>query len=111
MRRTTADPGTVSHGTMRLEDLIPCFLACLDSLREECSLSDDRDADKHGKEDAWLGRLEDRMAAPGYFEREESSWDLDELFDRLDEYSPKDHYFGAHEGDGSDYGFWPSEEE
>ena len=34
-----AKPGSVSHGTMRPEDLIPTFMACLDGLKEELSLS------------------------------------------------------------------------
>ncbi|MCS2443096.1 hypothetical protein NXX09_24160 [Bacteroides uniformis] len=31
---------------------------------------------------------------------------LESLFDTLDSYSPEGYYFGAHLGDGSDYGFW-----
>tara|TARA_Y100000310_G_scaffold275814_1_gene292541 strand:+ start:92 stop:355 length:264 start_codon:yes stop_codon:yes gene_type:complete len=33
--------------------------------------------------------------------------DLEELCDVLNDLAPGDHYFGAHEGDGSDFGFWP----
>ena len=31
---------------------------------------------------------------------------LESLFDMLEGCSPEDYYFGAHPGDGSDYGFW-----
>ncbi|MEO5047005.1 hypothetical protein ABH029_25870 [Bacteroides thetaiotaomicron] len=31
---------------------------------------------------------------------------LESLFDTLDSCSPEDYYFGAHPGNGSDYGFW-----
>ncbi|UVR34332.1 hypothetical protein NXY10_02670 [Bacteroides fragilis] len=31
---------------------------------------------------------------------------LESLFDTLDSCSSEDYYFGAHPGNGSDYGFW-----
>ena len=48
-----------------------------------------------------------------YFYKEADWWNSDDaagllesLFDTLDSYSPEGYYFGAHLGDGSDYGFW-----
>jgi hypothetical protein len=35
---------------------------------------------------------------------------LDTLFDLMSEHSPPFHYFGSHEGDGSDFGYWFNEE-
>src|SRR4051794_26206405 len=92
--------GTVSHATMRPEDLLPAFAA---SLRE---LSDaPADTAVADEAEAMAARLVQRAA-------DDNAVDglLEDLFLRLDaiagEASGGTLYFGAHEGDGSDYGFW-----
>ena len=92
----TANLGSISSGTMRTEDLIPAFAAELDwctsggradRTTEESKLL----ADADGVED---------------YDSENASEILSELFDALNEHAPAYAYFGAHEGDGADYGFW-----
>ena len=105
----TAEPNTsISHGTHRLEDLIPCFIAAIDSLTEAESLSEDRDPVKYGALDDVLGAIERRIN-PGYYESEDAVWDMEWLFDTLDSYSPEGCYFGSHPGDGADFGWWEHE--
>jgi len=90
--------GSVSSGTMRPEDLIPSFVWTLEHqrpLRRE-----------HRK---LVTAITKAMEAVGYFDGDDCSDDLDELFTALDEYSPEGFYFGAHPGDGADYGWWLSE--
>lgn len=82
-------PGTIIHGTMRNADLIPAFrreLERIDALAEGAIVPADDPESDDGQEE------------------------LTELFDALDRYAPPGHYFGAHPGDGSDYGFWPFED-
>jgi hypothetical protein len=43
-------------------------------------------------------------------QQETADYIVEELFDALDTFSPPFCYFGAHEGDASDYGFWPSDD-
>ena len=106
-----ADPGTVSHGTMRSEDLIPCFMDALDTLKEAESLSTYQNIRRFRDIDTLLGNIEHRQhksSWSAYYESEDADHDLDALFDALEVYAPPDCYFGAHEGDGADYGFWPN---
>jgi hypothetical protein len=103
--------GTVSHGTMRPQDLVPAFLDKLNDISE----SDHPEANTAGAEYVQL------TFPPGlpypyltdedddkYWESEECSDFVESLFDLLNDYAPDYCYFGAHQGDGSDYGFWVS---
>ena len=95
--------GSVSHGTMRTEDLVPCFCDTLEIVAGD-TLSDGQ---KRRLREIRL-RLE---AQEFYHKGEDVSEDMDWLFDTLTEVAPEGYYFGAHEGDGSDYGFWCTEED
>ena len=97
--------GTVSHGTMRPQDLIPAFLDIL------------RDVDGAAHEQYMLmpfGPVPSHVMDEGddseWWQSEDALWILQDLFDALDAASPEGFYFGAHPGDGSDYGFWRIEE-
>jgi len=91
--------GTVSHGTLREQDLAPTFLSVLDDLnptvadhlRREYAEALDALSD-----DEWV---------------ESVGWLFEELYDALDNVAPEGYRFGAHEGDGSDFGFWPVEDD
>jgi len=96
--------GSISHGTMRPQDLIPRFL---DALREYAPamyaqiiaasipvIPSDAQIDE---DHPW-------------WSSEEAQYLLENLFDALEECAPDGYYFGSHPGDGSDYGFWEIEE-
>ncbi|SRR6266478_8412748 len=93
--------GTISHATMRAEDLIPRFISELQYQRP-----------LHRAHRKLIREIEGnmrRMKSPKYFENEQVQWDLEALFDALNEYCAPYFYFGAHPGDGSDYGYWLTE--
>jgi len=81
--------GSVSSGTLKQEDLIAAFAATLDDLEPGSALAveaQEYDPDSDSEEGDWL---------------------LEELFEKLDEIAPTYCYFGALDGDGADFGFWP----
>lgn len=92
-----ADFGSVSSGTMRPEDLIPCFASELDSLLAKQPRRFKR------KELRALIREANRIED---YDSEESGYVLEELFDALGQFAPSYAYFGSHPGDGADFGFW-----
>lgn len=113
MTATYAPIGSVSSDTMRPEDLIPAFISALDDIKEQLSLSAKRGEEleavnRVAEIDDFLAKIERRMEDELYYEGEEADHDLDELFEKLDEFAPPYCYFGAHEGDGACYGFWVS---
>ena len=106
---TGPELGSVSTATMRPEDLIPAFCDILKQYAPDAGGNADLLADA----DNWMaGAVED---AGGIFNGEESREDhaaeiVDALFDALNEIAPEGAYFGAHPGDGSDYGYWMGED-
>ena len=78
---------SLSHATLKPDDLIESFTSFLDTYGVKYETGDLRIPD-------------------------EADWFLNEtLFDLLNEIAPPNHYFGAHPGDGSDFGFWEIEDD
>jgi hypothetical protein len=107
--------GSISSGTHRLEDLIPAYVSALDDIADDLATSGEADnARMSGKIHDTCAEIEDRMydddsnVREEYFESEEATYDLETLTDLLGEFAPPFCYFGAHEGDGADFGFWLS---
>jgi hypothetical protein len=99
MKRKTLGVGSVSTATMRNEDLIPSFVWECNHIRLTRA------------ERAKVRDIEKRMRAPDYYDSEDSDCDLNEdLFDILGNHCPPFCWFGAHEGDGCDFGVWFSSE-
>ena len=104
----TIEPGSISHGTMRECDLIPTFMGVL---RDFSPAQAARITDEHG--DAFIQRCSDPKGLDYSLikEMERQGYLVEDLFDALDAIAPEGCYFGAHPGDGSDYGFWEADED
>ena len=105
---TEPDPvvtcGSVSHATMRPQDLIPTFMRLL------CEHHPNRAAELFFMYPALHKAVEEFDEKDPWFESEEATRLLNEdIFDALNECAPEGCSFGSHPGDGSDYGFWPEE--
>ena len=90
---------SLSHATMRTEDLIPPFVDCLK---------------KFGGMEEFGAIIEygEEIMQSGDYESDDADYYLNEdLWNALNDIAPEGYYFGAHPGDGSDYGFWECEEE
>jgi hypothetical protein len=99
----TLEPGTLIHGTMRHEDLIPAFVEALRAL--------DKGTLRPAQEDI-LDDITRNMAHPGWYETEDADLALHEdLFFILCGYAPEGYYFGTHNANSSDWGCWPCDEE
>lgn len=84
---------TVSTGTLRDDDLVAAFVPVLRAL-----------AANH-----WLFERA-KYLAPQTNDSEDFDTRANELIDALADHAPDGFYFGAHEGDGTCFGFWETEE-
>jgi hypothetical protein len=97
--------GTVIHGTLRTCDLIPAFLGALRDVAPDHYA---------GYVVAPFGpipaHVQDAGDSSDWWDGDDAYALLEELFDILNDHAPEGYYFGAHPGDGSDFGFWRCEE-
>lgn len=109
--------GSVIHSTLRLQDLIPAFLKTLYEVGGQPALESflqDYGTLPPRRSGAWKlvveGKEWIRDDHPWWRSEGATYW-LEALFDRLEDLAPEGYTFGAHPGDGSDFGFWPVEAE
>jgi hypothetical protein len=96
--------GTISHATLRDEDLLAAFA---DELEYQVQRNADEWCSEDGRKER--DRLMDLIAeARDDVDSDEAGEIVNELQDALNAFAPPYAYFGAHEGDGSDFGFWIS---
>ena len=89
---------TVSWGTMRKEDLIPSFV-------QELFRIDPDNEVANNVQGTYSDYSDDDI--DDYWNSESSDFDLNDLFDEINNVCDLPYvYFGANDGDGSDYGFW-----
>ena len=101
-----ATPGTISHGTLRTEDLLEAFAG---ELQHHIARNAERWCSDEGRRER--DRLMDLIGAAGEVDpdSEDAQEILEAIVDELQVFAPDGHYFGAHPGDGSDFGYWPIE--
>ena len=100
---------TLSDAIMRSEDLIPKFMGILEDVAELCEIQEEV---AQLREEVDKLEMEDEEGYRAYYkDSEQASWILNEgIWDLMDSIAPEFCYFGAHEGDGTCYGFWTSDE-
>lgn len=103
--------GSVSHGTLRIEDLLSSFASELESqiLRNGDYFSRPENFVFRDKLNALVGEAQDAWNEDGETLQDEdvASEMVNDLQDALsDNFAPMYGYFGAHEGDESDFGYW-----
>jgi len=96
---------SVSHGTLRTQDLLQAFL---DAVQEYAP--DHYEGIMVQPFSFIPAHVQDEGDSSEWYDSEEAQWKLDELTEILSEAAPDGCYFGSHPGDGSDFGFWQCEE-
>ena len=97
--------GSISHGTLRTQDLLPVFLETFMALGG--NVPSDLECGAYIEYLNWPNPAttacddEDK-----FWDSEDAMWDMEALTDGLNNLCPSFVYFGTLEGDGSDFGFW-----
>jgi len=99
MKKQVLKPGSYSEATLRDEDLLNAFFSALESV------------DPAKYRETLAGCAETYTAEDGLIDDEFAGELVEELIDLLNAYTPEGCYFGAHEGDGADFGVWPIEDD
>lgn len=109
-----ASLGSISHGTLRTEDLLSAFISELEwhVSRNGDYFSRPENFGERDKLANLIGEAQDCFAEDGEeidADKEHEASDLvnETLPDALNSFAGPYQYFGAHCGDGSDFGFWP----
>ena len=101
----------LSSATMRSEDLIPTFIDFLETVADQCEITDEVEELKVEVDKL---EFEENPSYGTYYtdeSQEDASWILNEsIWDMLNQIAPDFTYFGAHPGDGACYGFWTDDE-
>lgn len=108
--------GSISSGTLRSEDLIQAFVDELEDLirgNGKTGMANEGELKLVTEARDWLDSCEsvedDSVDIGGTVYDDETGSELvNDLIDALNEYAPDYCHFGASEGDGADFGFWPS---
>jgi len=114
------ETGTVSHGTLRSQDLLPAFAHCLGEMYHEHHHPENMvvDSPEDFKIEAlrgWDSELTDNdlIAMKGdmidqceYWYSDDCVMLISNIIDAINDLLPEGYHFGAHEGDGSDFGVW-----
>jgi len=106
------EPGTVIWGTLRPQDLIPCFLDFIhhqDKPKYSELINSLEEAVTIGivcHKDGYTTGIDTNDDDPWWHSVEASCFLNEDLFGALNEMAPEGYYFGSSEGDGSDFGYW-----
>ena len=105
-----AEIGSISTSTLRTEDLLAAFADALENLVQDNA---DYWCGRQGERDTLCTLVWDaRECADCTIEDDENGPELlDALTEALERFAPESAYFGAHPGDGADFGFWHADEE
>jgi hypothetical protein len=109
-----ASIGSISHGTLRTEDLLSAFISELEyqTLRNGLYFSSPENFGERDKFANLIGEAQDCLDDDGAIleDKEDEASELvnETLPDALNSFAGPYCYFGTHDGDGSDFGYWPS---